>query len=173
MRSVSRAVLVAWPLAAGFGLCGLCTGTLPAAAQQDSVQQQFNDVKGAVGLGEDRPPIDFTERPPLVVPPTNALPPPLASSDRLPVVDPDEVARRKALTDSRRPVPPTDPGASATGRSARTYLIDPPAGMRDPDVVNNDRDFDKPGAAEKKSAHRRRAKRQEGKTTKAAAQAAQ
>ena len=158
MSLVSRTFAVAVPLALGLVATSLVT-ILPAMAQQDSVRQQYNDIKGAVGLGEERAPIDFTERPPLVVPPTTNLPPPVTSSRGLPVVDPDEIARRKALTDSRRPVPPTDPGASATGRSARTYLIDPPAGMRDPDTVAAERSFDKAGAAEPKVAHRRHAKR--------------
>lgn len=156
MSLVSRTLLLAASLALGPLALGPLA-ILPAAAQQDSVRQQYNDIKGAVGLGEERPPIDFTERPPLVVPPTNTLPPPVASS-RPTVVDPDEIARRKALTDSRRPVPPTDPGASATGRSSRTFLIDPPAGMRDPDAVAAERSFDKAGTAEPK-AHRRHAKR--------------
>lgn len=129
MRLVSRALIVSLPIVAGFAL------SLPAVAQEDSMRQQYEDLKTAVGMGQDRPPIDFSERPPLAVPPSYNLPPPGTGPTTLGVNDPDEMARRKALSDARRPVPPTDPGAGATGLSARTYLIDPPSGMRDPSAV--------------------------------------
>ena len=133
MRLASRASFMALPVAAIFW-----SPSAPAAAQ-NAVVQQFNEIRDSVGLGETRAPIDFSERPPLVVPPTNTLPPPVTGTmEKLPVVDPDLVSRRKARTDPRRPVPPSDPGAAATGLSARTYLIDPPAGMRNPDAVAAD-----------------------------------
>ena len=129
MRFVSRIVLMTLSLAAP-GLLAV-----PATAQQDSLSQQFDDIRSSFGLGREHAPIDFTERPPIVVPPTYALPTPgNANADRLGVNDPDVAARRKALSDMRRPVPPTDPGAAATGRDSRAYLIDPPSGMRDPDA---------------------------------------
>ena len=170
MSSAGRTVLRAWPLATALAGASLFAGMPSALAQQDSAQQQFNDIKSAIGLGQERAPIDFTERPPLVVPPTNTLPPPVTSSAQLPVLDPDEGSRRKALTDSRRPVPPTDPGAFASGRSARQYLVDPPAGMRDPDIVSSDREFDKSASAEKKASHRKHAKRKKAVPTEQAAQ---
>ncbi len=132
MRLDPRARLMALPFAA---VLGFCVHVAPASAQ-NAVSQQFNDMKESLGFGETRAPIDFTERPPLVVPPTNTLPPPgNGMSEKLPVVDPDIESRRKALSDSRRPVPPSDPGATATGLSSRAYLIDPPAGLRNPDTV--------------------------------------
>ena len=133
MRYRSRAVLAA-ALLAGTGL-----SVHPAAAQQDSISQEFSDIRNAVGLGPTHPPMDFSERPPLVVPPNNNLPQPgVGQSDNLGVRDPDTANRLKARTDPRRPVPTTDPGASAVGRDSRTYLIDPPAGLRDPEVVKAD-----------------------------------
>ena len=133
MRFMSRAVL-----AAISGL--LSTGPIvPVAAQQTGVRQEYDDIKNSLGFGRDRPPIDYTERAPLVVPPNYNLPPPGGlDPERLGVNDPDVAARRRALTDSRRPVPPTDPGAYATGRMQRKYLIEPPSGMRDPAAVAAD-----------------------------------
>ena len=48
----------------------------PARAQSTSMAEQFEDVRNAVGLGATRPPIDFTQRAPIVVPPSYTLPPP-------------------------------------------------------------------------------------------------
>ena len=133
MRFVSHAVLMAL-VAAGSGLCAW-----DASAQQESFTQQIEDLRNAVGMAKERPPIDYTDRPPIVVPPTYTLPPPgHGDPEHLDVNDPDLAARRKALSDSRRPVPPTDPGAKAAGRDARTYLIDPPSGLRNPDAVAAD-----------------------------------
>ena len=81
-------------------------------------------MRNSLGFGPTRAPMDFTERPPLVVPPSDSLPPPAPGQSSLPVVDTDTTDRRKALTDSRRPVPPNDPGAGVAGLSGRTYLID-------------------------------------------------
>ncbi len=157
MTTFSRAGLVG--LAAQAALAIVCLG--PAAAQQDTFSQQITDIRNAVGLGSARPPIDFTERPPLVVPPSNALPPPGSGDLPLAVNDPDVIARRKALTDSRRPVPPSDPGATAQGLNKRTYLVDPPSGLRDPRVVASDITLDKsaPSAAGAKPHKSRHAKR--------------
>ncbi len=158
MRHMPRAASAVLVLA-GAGLVGLA---MPARAQQNSVRQEYEDVKSAVGLGRDRPPIDYTERAPLVVPPSYNLPPPGgADPERLGVNDPDVAARRRALTDSRRPVPPTDPGAYATGRMQRKYLIEPPSGMRDPAAVAADITHDSDGnvvrgAGAAKRVHRHR-----------------
>lgn len=151
MRPMSRAGLL--PVAAILGLAATAT---PGAAQQNGFSQQMDDIRNSIGLGKERPPIDFTERPPLVVPPTNTLPPPGSGAETLGVNDPDVIARRKALTDPRRPVPPSDPGAHVPGLAGRTYLIDPPAGLRDPNTVAADVTTDKgtPSVA-KPSRHRR------------------
>ena len=164
MLLLSRAKGWALPRAAGCGVacslaaCSLAAMTRPALAQDNGLAQQFQDFRSAVGLGRERAPIDFSERPPLAVPPTYTLPPPVAADPSLPVKDPDVNARRKALADARRPVPPTDPGAHAAGLDARTYLIDPPAGFRDPKAVSESIEVDtSPTKAGPKSARKRRA----------------
>lgn len=114
--------------------------------------QQLNDIRDAAGFGKTRPPIDFAERPPLVVPPTYTLPPPGTGGEmRLGINDPDMVARSKALVDPRRPVPPIDPGASASGLDSRHYLVDPPSGLRDPARVAAEITTDTTSAAATKS----------------------
>ena len=128
---------------------------LPASAQATSFRQELNDIKNTIpGLGEEHAPIDFTERAPLVVPPTNDLPPP-ADAPRLGLNDPDTLERTKALSDPRRPVPPTDPGASAAGANARNFLIDPPSGMQNPDAIANQAAADgfKDAPKHKKTSH--------------------
>ena len=132
----------------------LLAAPLAPAIAQEAVTKPLNDVRNALGFGQERAPIDFTERPPLVVPPTNNLPPPGQDTATLGVNDPDIIARRKALADSRRPVPPSDPGSNAPGLSARPYLVDPPSGMRDPDAVAASITTD-PGAPEGKASPRR------------------
>lgn len=134
-----------------------------ARAQQTSLSQEFDDVRNSIGLGKERPPIDYTERAPLVIPPTyNLTPPTSGDPDQLSVADPDLVARRKALTDPRRPVPSNDPGAIARGADARTYLVDPPSGLRDPARVAADITHDTSSAApggKHEHRHHRKAKR--------------
>ena len=154
MRFVSRVVLMALPLAAG-------AFAAQSAVAQSAVVEQFNEIRDGIGLGKDRAPIDFTERAPIVVPPTYTLPPPgNEDPDHLVVNDPDVASRRKALSDPRRPVPPSDPGAAASGRDARAYLIDPPSGMRDPDRVAAEITHDKvaPTTAHPKHVHPRKKK---------------
>lgn len=153
MRQVSRAGLL--PASALFGLAVM---VVPAAAQFDGVTQQFDDIRNSLGFGRARPPIDFTERPPLVVPPNDNLPPP-GSGGSLGVSDPDVDDRRKALTDSRRPVPPSDPGAGVSGLAGRTYLIDPPAGLRDPSTLGPDTTTYVKKASAEKPVHQRHAHR--------------
>ena len=134
--------------------------TIPALAQENGFSQQVDEFRSAIGLGKDRPPIDFTERPPLAVPPTYTLPPPVTGDTSLPVKDPDVEARRKALSDARRPVPPTDPGAHATGLGSRTYLVDPPAGFRDPRAVTEGIEVDNsPAGAAPKSPRKHKARK--------------
>lgn len=133
MRAGLRVFVLAMP---AFVCAGSLVHPLPAAAQATNFRQELDDIKNAIpGLGETRGPIDFTERAPLVVPPTNDLPPPIVAPPQLGLNDPDALERSKALSDPRRPVPPIDPGAGATGLDARAYLIDPPSGMRNPAAV--------------------------------------
>lgn len=162
MRIMSRA---AFTMLLGVVIAG---PTVSASAQQTSVKQEYEDIKNGLGFGRDRPPIDYTERAPLVVPPNYNLPPPGGPDpERLGVNDPDIAARRRALTDSRRPVPPTDPGAYASGRMQRKYLVDPPSGMRDPAAVAADISHGDAGPAAgtskgaKHARHRRKAAAQE------------
>ena len=153
----SRASLL--PFAA---LLTLTATAVPAAAQFSGVTEQFDDMRNSLGLGKPRPPMDFTERPPLVVPPSDALPPPASSQVPIGVDDPDTANRRKALTDSRRPVPPSDPGAGVPGLAGRTYLVDPPAGMRDASNLGPDPTSDLPrkaGAKVEKAPRARHARR--------------
>lgn len=133
MRSALHIAVMALPVVV-FG--GALLRPLPVSAQATNFRQEYEDLKNSIpGLGTERAPIDFTERAPLVVPPTNDLPPPQETSQRLGVNDPDRIERRKALSDPRRPVPLTDPGATATGLSARAFLIQPPSGLQDPAAV--------------------------------------
>lgn len=153
----SRASLL--PFAA---LLALTAGAVPAAAQFSGVTDQFDDMRNSLGFGKPRPPMDFTERPPLVVPPSDALPPPSPGQVPIGLVDPDTSSRRKALTDSRRPVPPSDPGAGVRGLAGRTYLVDPPAGMRDASTLGPDPTSDLPrkaGAKAEKAPRIRHARR--------------
>ena len=150
MRLASRAGLL--PISA---LLGLAAIAVPAFAQEGGFAQQMDEIRSSIGLGKTRPPIDFTERPPLVVPPNDSLPPPGTGQARLGVNDPDVSSRRRALTDSRRPVPPSDPGANVSGLAGRTYLIDPPAGMRDPSTVAADVTTEQGAAAAVKAARHR------------------
>ena len=144
-------------LATACGIALLTPFTVgPVLAQENGFGQQVEDLRNAVGLGKERPPIDFTERPPLAVPPTYNLPPPVEAGATLGIKDPDVEARRKALADSRRPVPPTDPGAGAAGLNGRAYLVDPPSGFRDPKAVTSaiETDHSPAGAASAKPARK-------------------
>ncbi|MBE7219957.1 MAG: hypothetical protein INR64_15920 [Caulobacteraceae bacterium] len=140
-------------------IVALAAGDLPAAAQFSGVTEQFNDMRTSLGFGPARPPMDFTERPPLVVPPNDTLPPPGSGTLSLGVNDTDVNNRRKAMSDSRRPVPPSDPGSAATGLSSRAYLIDPPSGLRDPATLGPEPSVAGKAAVVEKPAHRRRARR--------------
>lgn len=154
MRLMSRAGLL--PVVS---VIALATSELPAAAQFSGVTDQFTDMRNSLGLGPARPPMDFTERPPLVVPPNDNLPPPGSGPLSLGVNDTDVNNRRKAMSDSRRPVPPSDPGSTAAGLSSRAYLIDPPSGLRDPATLGPEPTVAGKTAVVDKPAHRRRAHR--------------
>jgi hypothetical protein len=83
------------------------TTVIPQAA---SAQSLLDIGKALIGLPtEDKPPIDYRERPPLVVPPSQNLRPPVdaAAPDQRRAnwpQDPDVLARRKAAEDARKPV---------------------------------------------------------------------
>ncbi len=138
-----RAARVALGVVAVLVGVGVVASPRQAAAQATNFRQELDDIKSALpGLGTDHAPIDFTERAPLVVPPTNDLPPPVDAPPRLGLNDPDTLERIKAMSDPRRPVPAIDPGATASGPDARAYLIDPPSGMRNPNAVASEASAD-------------------------------
>ena len=122
-----RASHVAAALSIGFGICAAA----PARAADDGYANVFSSVLGAVGVikPDESPEIEYRERPPLVLPPQNALPKPLASGSRRTAAwpqDPDVVRRRKADQEARAPVrvPGDDrneagtPGEFRKGRAA-------------------------------------------------------
>jgi hypothetical protein len=96
--------------AAAVSLCVLAWQPCPAAASEmtDNLLGFFGvKPKTAPDLAKGEEVIDYRAHPPLVIPPKMDLPPPQTNSS-LPTdwpTDPDAMARRKALLDSRRPVP--------------------------------------------------------------------
>jgi hypothetical protein len=90
---------------AGVAALGVITATAPAKAQG-----LLDLGRALLGIpGDETPPIDYRERPPLVVPPNANLRPPAApvSPDQRAAnwpQDPDVLARRKAAQDARAPV---------------------------------------------------------------------
>lgn len=154
MRRVSYIALLPFTCAVG-----LWAAPSPAVAAEDSFLALGN-VGSLFNFSKQREAIDFTERAPLVVPPTNTLPPPGSGAPEAATVnDPDLAARRRALADSRRPVPPSDPGATQTGLNARAFLIDPPSGLRNPQVVAGDITTDRTTGSIKPSRHRHASKK--------------
>lgn len=152
MRLRLDVLVLAVPMLASLGAA---VAPRDALAQATNFRQEWEDIKNALpGVRSDRAPIDFTERAPLVVPPTNDLPPPVDAPPRLGVNDPDSIARIKALSDPRRPVPAADPGAAASGVNARHFLIEPPAGMQNPDTVTNPASTTKADATTASHKHR-------------------
>ncbi len=89
---------------AGFTALGFLTVTAPARAQGLVDLGKF-----ILGIpGDETPPIDYRERPPLVVPPSQNLRPPMeaVAPDQRRTnwpQDPDVLARRKAAEDARKP----------------------------------------------------------------------
>jgi len=85
----------------------LVAGSVPARAFDDK-PSSFDPLLNVVGLGkdsQDKPDIDFRERPPLVVPKSNDLPPPVAGVQHGAnwPVDPGVERRRQAAAEARRP----------------------------------------------------------------------
>jgi hypothetical protein len=102
--------------------------TAPARAQEkNDYSEEWHNVLGVIGFGQEHEPIDYSARPLIAVPPSYDLPAPNTAAVQHPAgfpQDPDVASRRKALLDARRPIPPGEnPGAT----KARSYLIEPPA----------------------------------------------
>ena len=109
--------------------------SVPANAQEEEDNgydiQIIRRVLSAVGLRDDKPPIDYRERSPLVVPPSTSLPPPMSGNVAAPnwPVDPEikEQRMRNAaskvpgatgdpVVDDGKPLPPSE---LAKGRAKR------------------------------------------------------
>jgi hypothetical protein len=103
------------------------------AQEHTDYRDVYDNVLGSIGFGKDHDPIDYSERAPIAVPPSNDLPAPVAPGSEKRAAgfphDPDVMARRKALADPRQPVPPGESG------QARAYLIEPPAAYFDASTV--------------------------------------
>jgi hypothetical protein len=100
-------------IVAGVALVLGSLSAVPVKAAEDT--NTFNSFLGFFGMQFDKEQedsIDYRARAPLVVPPKLDLPPPQSADSRHPAdwpVDPDIVARRKALADSNRPAPQITP----------------------------------------------------------------
>lgn len=103
-------------MAAGFAAAALVAGVSGAQAQQrtDNTGVFMRDVLGSLGIIEsEAPPIDYRERPALVLPPGGgggALPAPRASGGAATgnpnwPNDPDVAARQRAIEAANAPVP--------------------------------------------------------------------
>jgi hypothetical protein len=101
--------LLATCTAVGIGTLLLGASLIPASAAGDDERPIDERMLGAllegIGLERDRPPINYQERPPLVIPPTKSLPAPekgdLTASNPAWPKDPD-VTRRRELAKQRR-----------------------------------------------------------------------
>ena len=115
--------------------------SIPANAQEEEDNgydiQILRRVLSAVGLRDDKPPIDYRERSPLVVPPTTSLPAPMSGNGAAPnwPVDPEikEHRLRNAVSkvpgatgdpvvDDGKPLPPSE---LAKGRAKRGVAAGP------------------------------------------------
>src|SRR5688500_13685903 len=79
---LNRANLVRLAFTATIGTACLAV-SVPANAQEEANGydiQIIRRVLSAVGLRDDKPPIDYRERSPLVVPPSTSLPPPMSGN---------------------------------------------------------------------------------------------
>ncbi|MBS7695836.1 MULTISPECIES: hypothetical protein [unclassified Chelatococcus] len=98
-----------WGLPVAALMLGLMAGATPASAQ-DTSGVFMKDVLGKLGIiDEERPPIEYRERAPLVIPPgAGNLPPPRAAANARDgnwPNDPDVAAARRAQREARQPVP--------------------------------------------------------------------
>lgn len=144
-----------------FVALAVCAGTVMARAGDDDVMSSggsfYNQMLQTIGL-ENGPDIQYSERSPLVVPPTRDLPPPAA--DRSPAVpgwpvDPDLTRRAKAkakekpkphpdyVLDSERVLSPAElsnpAGAPAPSTGRRDPRADPEAQDLSPAVTDPNR----------------------------------
>jgi len=101
--------------AAMIGTAFLAT-SLPAFAQEEEEDNGYDvqiirRVLSAVGLRDDKPPIDYRERSPLVVPPSTSLPPPMSGNVAAPnwPVDPEIKEHRLRNAASKVPGATGDP----------------------------------------------------------------
>ncbi len=146
-RTVGGAVLAA---------LAVCAGTAAARAQSDTMGTTpsfYDRVLQTIGL-ESGPAPDYSERSPLVVPPTRDLPPPVA--DQAPAVigwpkDPDIAAKTRAkdkpkphpdyVIESSRPLRPDElrvsggPGGGGSGSGSGGTPVDPDATSTSPAVT--------------------------------------
>jgi hypothetical protein len=89
--------------------------SVPALAQEEEDNgydiQIIRRVLSAVGLRDDKPPIDYRERSPLVVPPSTSLPPPMSSTVAAPnwPIDPEIKEQRMRNAASKAPGATGDP----------------------------------------------------------------
>ena len=89
----------------------------PVRAQAQEEEDNGYDIQiirrvlSAVGLRDDRPPIDYRERSPLVVPPTTSLPAPMSGTVSAPnwPVDPEIQEQRMRKTAAKKPGATGDP----------------------------------------------------------------
>lgn len=100
-----------WGLPVATLMLGLAASAAPAAAQ-DTSGVFMKDMLGKLGIiDEDRPPIEYRERAPLVIPPgVGSLPAPRSASaaksrDGNWPNDPDVARERAAQREARQPVP--------------------------------------------------------------------
>ena len=89
--------------------------SVPANAQEEEDNgydiQIIRRVLSAVGLRDDKPPIDYRERSPLVVPPSTSLPPPMSGNVNAAnwPVDPEIQEQRMRKTAAKAPGSTGDP----------------------------------------------------------------
>lgn len=118
--------------AAGIAAIALTGIAVPAQAQEGTF---LRGILGTIGLiPEERDPIEYRDRPALVVPPAPQLPRPVdpeAIAERNPAWprDPDVEARRLAAEEARRPVPISN-DSNDTKHGARLSIQEIRAGRR-------------------------------------------
>jgi hypothetical protein len=111
---LNRANVVRVAFTAMVGTTFLAT-SVPASAQEEEDNgydiQIIRRVLSAVGLRDDKPPIDYRERSPLVVPPSTSLPPPMSGNVAAPnwPVDPEIKELRMRNAASKVPGATGDP----------------------------------------------------------------
>jgi hypothetical protein len=111
---LNRANVVRHAVAATIG-AALLAASVPANAQEEEDNgydiQIIRRVLSAVGLRDDKPPIDYRERSPLVVPPSTSLPPPMSGNVNAAnwPVDPEIQEQRMRKTAAKAPGATGDP----------------------------------------------------------------